>query len=202
MRSAPLESRLLPIGRQVSIAGTVAGCVSLAYVSDALDSEQGPATVSSVLDVVGVAEIAQLLNVSRQRVHELMRSDVTFPEPAAELSAGRIWERADVDGWMASRQRQGKDTIVEDVSGVALVSPASFSEMQVVGDEVRAERPVAVELRRLDVVQMRRCIDFLSGAGYVAGGEVEKIADRAYLVSPAGLKITKKQRDQLVQRLE
>lgn len=155
-----------------------------------------------VLDVVGVAEIAQLLNVSRQRVHELMRSDVSFPEPAAELSAGRIWQRADVEGWMAARQRHGKDTIVEDVYGVALVSPSSFADMQIVGDEVRADRPVAVELRRLDVVQMRRCIDFLSGAGYVVGGDVEKIADRAYLVSPAGTAITKKQRDHLVQRLQ
>ena len=154
-----------------------------------------------MLDVVGVAEIAQLLDVSRQRVHELMRSDVSFPAPAAELAAGRIWERADVEGWMAARQRQGKDTIVEDVSGVALVSPASFGEMQVVGDEVRAERPVAVELRRLDVVQMRRCIDFLAGAGYVTGGQVERIADRAYVVTPAGRSITKRQRDQLVRRL-
>ena len=155
-----------------------------------------------VLDVVGVAEIAQLLNVSRQRVHELMRTDLTFPEPAAELSAGRIWERADIAGWMTSRQRQRKEPVVEDVSGVALVSPSSFSDMQVVGDELRAKRPVVVELRRLDVVQMRRCVDFLSGAGYVAGGDVERIADRAYLVSPVGLKISKSQREQLVQRLE
>ena len=155
-----------------------------------------------MLDVVGVAEIAQLLDVSRQRVHELMRTDVAFPEPAAELSAGRIWQREDIQRWMAARHRLGKDIVVEDVYGVSLVSPASFGDMQVVGDEVRAERAVVVELRRLDVVQMRRCIDFLAGAGYVIGGEVERITDRAYVIAPAGTKLTKKQRDEVLRRLE
>jgi FtsZ-interacting cell division protein YlmF len=159
------------------------------------------ANTSVVLDVVGVAEIAQLLGVSRQRVHELMRTDPAFPEPAAELSAGRIWQRSDVEQWMAARSRHGKETNVEDVRGVKLVTPLNFADMQLVGDEVRAHRAVAVELRQVDVVNMRRCIDFLSGAGYVAGGAVERIADRAYLTTPEGVKVSAAQRRALTERL-
>src|SRR5205809_361383 len=103
-----------------------------------------------MLDVVGVAEIAQLLAVSRQRVHEIIRNDESFPEPAADLAAGRIWQRGDVEAWMASRHRTGKETTVEQIDGVALVSPLSFAEMQIVGDEVKPSKPVAVELRLLD----------------------------------------------------
>ena len=155
-----------------------------------------------MLDLVGSAEIAQLLGVSRQRVHEIVRTAVDFPEPVAELAAGRIWQRSDVEEWMAARDRQRKGTVMEDVSGVALVSATSFGDMQHVGDQVRDARPVVVELRRLDVVQMRRCIDFMSGAGYVVHGEVERIADRAYLVSPGGASITAKQRKAVVERLD
>lgn len=51
-----------------------------------------------VPDLVGTAEIAELLDVSRQRVHQLVtRPD--FPKPIAKLAAGMIWERLDVQRW-------------------------------------------------------------------------------------------------------
>lgn len=49
--------------------------------------------------LVGVAEIAKMLGISRQRVDELLRTDPAFPEPAARLTAGRVWETADVERW-------------------------------------------------------------------------------------------------------
>jgi predicted DNA-binding transcriptional regulator AlpA len=48
--------------------------------------------------LLGSAEVAEMLGVSRQRVHQLVtRSD--FPEPVAVLSGGRIWRRGDVEAW-------------------------------------------------------------------------------------------------------
>ena len=152
-----------------------------------------------MLDLVGVAEVAAMMGVSRQRVHEVIRSDADFPEPVADLAAGRIWQRRDVEAWMKARQRAEKGLHMEDVSGVVVASPSSFADMQAVGDAMRRQTPIAVELRRLDVVQMRRCIDFVSGAGYVAGAQVERLADRVYLVRPEGLSVTKRQRDALNQ---
>ena len=54
--------------------------------------------VSGVHHLVGVAEIAELLNITRQRVNQLVRED-GFPKPEAELSAGRIWKRSDIEAW-------------------------------------------------------------------------------------------------------
>lgn len=48
--------------------------------------------------LVGVAEIAAMLGVTRQRVNQLVREE-GFPAPAAELSAGRIWNRAEIEQW-------------------------------------------------------------------------------------------------------
>lgn len=54
-------------------------------------------------EVVGVAEIAELLGVSRQRVHQLVHEHTDFPSPLAELGAGRqkmkVWLRAEVEVW-------------------------------------------------------------------------------------------------------
>ena len=62
------------------------------------------------LELVGVAEIADLLGVSRQRVHAIIRAYDDFPDPVAELSAGRIWLRSDVDDWIVrhSDRRPGR----------------------------------------------------------------------------------------------
>jgi predicted DNA-binding transcriptional regulator AlpA len=50
------------------------------------------------VDLVSTPEIAVMLGVSRQRVDQLTRME-GFPEPAAELAIGRVWERADVEAW-------------------------------------------------------------------------------------------------------
>jgi predicted DNA-binding transcriptional regulator AlpA len=48
--------------------------------------------------LVGLTEIAAQLGLSRQRVHQLSKIE-DFPEPVARLSAGLIWEWADVERW-------------------------------------------------------------------------------------------------------
>jgi prophage regulatory protein len=49
--------------------------------------------------LLGATEIGVLLGVSRQRVDQLTREDETFPKPVAELAAGRVWDREDVEKW-------------------------------------------------------------------------------------------------------
>lgn len=53
---------------------------------------------------MGLTEIAEMLGVSRQRIDQLAHTD-DFPEPVAELAAGRIWERADVEAWARATGR-------------------------------------------------------------------------------------------------
>ena len=47
-------------------------------------------------DLVSIPEVAQILGVSRQRVHQLIRAYPDFPEPEAVLAVGRIWKRTDI----------------------------------------------------------------------------------------------------------
>ena len=55
--------------------------------------------------LVGVAEIAKMLGVSRQRVNQLLNTDDDFPVPEVELIAGRVWKRADVEAWIKRRRK-------------------------------------------------------------------------------------------------
>lgn len=60
-------------------------------------------------DLVGPAEIAQMLGVVRQYVHRLSHEDPSFPAPVAELAAGRIWNRADIVKWAKATEREISD---------------------------------------------------------------------------------------------
>ena len=48
--------------------------------------------------LVGATEIAKLLGLTRQRVHQLAALD-DFPRPTAVLSSSIIWERSAIEEW-------------------------------------------------------------------------------------------------------
>lgn len=50
---------------------------------------------SNVPALVGVAEVAQILKVSKQRASELARS-ADFPHPVAKLASGPVWLRSSI----------------------------------------------------------------------------------------------------------
>ncbi len=60
--------------------------------------------------LVGVAEVADMLGLTRQRVHQLAQDEnADFPKPAAVLSAGVIWERKSVEEWAKRSGRLAQD---------------------------------------------------------------------------------------------
>jgi len=52
--------------------------------------------------LAGIAEIADLLGVSRQRVTQLTKQD-TFPEPLQRLRMGPVWKLSDIQAWIEQR---------------------------------------------------------------------------------------------------
>lgn len=55
-------------------------------------------------DLVGVAEVATMLGVTRTRVSQLAKTD-GFPTPVANLAAGPVWRTADVQEWARAKGR-------------------------------------------------------------------------------------------------
>lgn len=90
--------------------GRARGCWRTARATPCLDSVKLSAGLDTVnryaraVDLMGLTEIAEMLGVSRQRIDQLAHTD-DFPEPVAELAAGRIWERADVEAWARATGR-------------------------------------------------------------------------------------------------
>jgi len=58
--------------------------------------------------LMGAAEIADRLGVSRQRVQQLV-SRPDFPAPSHVLAMGKVWETEDVERWIATHRPNASD---------------------------------------------------------------------------------------------
>lgn len=67
--------------------------------------------MSQVPELMGTAEVAALLGVSRQRVLQLLADDTTFPPPAAVLKMGKVWDAEVVRRWAQGYTPRGTGKI-------------------------------------------------------------------------------------------
>jgi predicted DNA-binding transcriptional regulator AlpA len=57
-----------------------------------------------LVELVGLAEIAEMLKLSKARADQLARQR-DFPLPVVTLTGGRIWDKSAVEAWMRSTGR-------------------------------------------------------------------------------------------------
>lgn len=57
-------------------------------------------------ELVVIRDIAGMLGVTVQRVHQLIQTDPAFPPPARKFGRQRIWYRRDIEPYI--EQRRGK----------------------------------------------------------------------------------------------
>ncbi len=63
--------------------------------------------------LMGMAEIAEMLGVSRQRVAQLIETYDDFPKPEVELTGGRVWSRTAVETWISTHPDRGPGRAAE-----------------------------------------------------------------------------------------
>ncbi len=83
---------------------------------------------------------------------------------------------------------------------VSVVAPERFNEAQAIGDLVKQSNPVIVNLQMSDRDLSRRMIDFCSGLTYALGGDMEKVAEQVFLLTPSNVEVSQEDRRQLEER--
>ena len=103
--------------------------------------------------LLGTAEIAELLNVSRQRVTQIRSTYPDFPEPEVELAAGNIWGRTAIEAWVAAHPepRGGRKNVVPDRDSAATkqVLGDAENEARSLGQSTVTSAPMVFGLLRL-----------------------------------------------------
>ena len=81
-----------------------------------------------------------------------------------------------------------------------VVSPTTFNDVQQVADSFKKSQPVIVNLQGVDRDLSRRLIDFASGLCYGLGGQMERVADQVYLLTPSDVEVSDEERRRLQER--
>ena len=97
----------------------------------------------------------------------------------------------------ASRERDnliplpGRQTIEKLTSRfkIVVIEPKAFDECPKLVDSLKARKPVIINLERIEQDTARKIFDFLSGATYALGGNVQKIAQNIFVFLPENVDV-------------
>ena len=99
-------------------------------------------------------------------------------------------------------QRSGVVRPISPVSSprVQVVAPGSFNDAKDIGDKLKAAQPVIVNLQGVDRDLCRRLIDFASGLTFGLAGQMEKVADHVFLLTPTNVEVSAEEKRRLQER--
>lgn len=83
---------------------------------------------------------------------------------------------------------------------VIVIEPSSFEEAQSIADQLRNRRAVIVNLENADRNLAKRIVDFVSGATYALGGNLQKVGAGIFLFVPTNVDISGEAREEIRER--
>ncbi|GHU66798.1 hypothetical protein AGMMS49983_17070 [Clostridia bacterium] len=72
---------------------------------------------------------------------------------------------------------------------IVVIEPRAFDECPRLVDSLKARKPVILNLERIENDTARKIFDFLSGATYALGGNVQKIAQNIFVFLPENVDV-------------
>jgi cell division inhibitor SepF len=133
------------------------------------------------------------------------RPYTTQPQASPEADPGgsvRTLQPQPVEGVGAIRPHSPVVRTITPVPSAKphVVAPGSFNEAQEMADTYKSDVPVIMNLQGVDRDLSRRLIDFASGLCYGLGGQMERVANQVYLLTPSNVEVSAEERRRLQER--
>jgi cell division inhibitor SepF len=98
----------------------------------------------------------------------------------------------------SSVRRIGGDEPVSTVATSAVaprvsmhvVEPRSFNDAKEIGDKLRVNSAVIMNLQHANADLAKRLVDFASGLTYMASGTIKKVGERIFLLTPPNVEVS------------
>src|SRR5688572_11969049 len=83
---------------------------------------------------------------------------------------------------------------------VHLVVPRSFNDAQQIADKFKEGTPVILNLQGSEQDLSKRLIDFASGLTYALEGNMQRVADKVFLLTPRNVEVSAEERARMLER--
>jgi cell division inhibitor SepF len=84
----------------------------------------------------------------------------------------------------------GTSTSVTPRMSVHVVEPRTFNDAKEIGDRLKVNAPVIMNLQHAQPNLARRLVDFASGLTYMAGGTIKEVGSRMFLLTPPNVEVS------------
>lgn len=115
-----------------------------------------------------------------------MRSFVGVPEDEYDVERDDFISKKQDDMSEEEIRRNNKVVNIHATTQlqVVLVKPERFEDASAIADHLNSKRTVVLNLESTDKIVSRRLIDFLSGVAYANNGQIKKVANSTYIITP------------------
>lgn len=113
--------------------------------------------------------------------------------PARRERSTRRESSSAEDRYERSRTKRRDDKVVNIHTTtqlqVVLVKPERFEEAAAIADNLNEKRTIVLNLESTNRDIARRLLDFLSGAAYISNGQIKRVANSTYIITPYNVDI-------------
>jgi cell division inhibitor SepF len=129
-----------------------------------------------ILDAVGLEE------EEYQEDEMMMDEEENFYEDEYEEEEQRLPKR-----------KQGKVVALPNPASkmrMLVFQPSSYEEAECIIDNLKARKPVIMNLDELEIELGQRILDFVGGAVYSLNGDIKKVARSIFVVAPSNVDVS------------
>lgn len=83
---------------------------------------------------------------------------------------------------------------------ITTLQPRSYKEARTIGEHYRDGQPVIINLTELDAADAKRLVDFAAGLAFALRGQIDKVTNRVFLLTPADVEVSADDARKLAQR--
>lgn len=124
---------------------------------------------------------------------------IPAPAPRSDAPGGPPLRPLREDGAVMTRPSVVR-TMPSTPPKVQIVEPKGFNDAQEVGDRLKDNVPVILNLQGIDKDLQRRLIDFSSGLAYALNATMARVADQVFLLTPSNVEVTDEEKERLEAR--
>ncbi len=83
---------------------------------------------------------------------------------------------------------------------VVVIQPTCYEDAQQICDQVKAKKPVVVNLEQVEYPVAQRIMDFLSGTCYSLEGSIQRVANNIFVIAPENVEISGEFKEEIKSR--
>lgn len=139
-------------------------------------------------------KVKNIFNVPEEEYYDDIEEDMgsaytnSYGNAAAERAASASEARQRNNAYAQQNNNNGGNKVVNIHTTaqlqVVLVKPEAFTDASTIADHLNNKRTVVLNLESATRETARRLVDFLSGVAYANGGQLKRVANSTYIITP------------------